>query len=458
MTLTSQLISTCFQRLPGQIDEGALRMARLSLIDSLAVAYAAYGERPIDMLRSLSTEGQTEGESTVIGYGERGRATDVSLVNGMMISLQLFDDNHELMRGHPSGPLLPAVLSVAESRGLTLGEAMRAFVIGYEVECRLGILLNPSHYELGWHATATQGAVASAVASGLLLGLNESQMAYALGIVASLASGIRRNFGTMTMSLHSGMAASQGVRAAKLAALGFSADPNVFENPRGYGAIFSPEWTDAALQADLAKWGKDWMIKVPTFKLYPCGRPNLFGIDAALALRAKEGFRVEDIERIVCDVSYMYPRTVVHSRPVNGLQGKTSLEYCVATTLMNGRPTLADFTDEAVHRPHVRALLDRTEMRVPPELSEDIPAVRKAPFEQPVTVNLHMRDGRHLSEVVHVAKGSPTNPTTEEELNGKFTDCAVPNIGQARALGILATLGNSTLPVRDLMASLIVRR
>ena len=101
MTLTSQLISTCFQRLPGQIDEGALRMARLSLIDSLAVAYAAYGERPIDMLRSLSTEGQTEGESTVIGYGERGRATDVSLVNGMMISLQLFDDNHELMRGHP---------------------------------------------------------------------------------------------------------------------------------------------------------------------------------------------------------------------------------------------------------------------------------------------------------------------------------------------------------------------
>jgi len=458
MTLTEQLVSTCFQRLPGQVNEEAMRMARRCLIDSLAVAYAAYGERPIDMLRSISTEVQTQGESSVIGYGERGRATDVSLVNGMMISFQLFDDNHELMRGHPSGPLLPAVLSIAESRGHTLGEALRAFVIGYEVECRLGILLNPSHYELGWHATATQGVVAAAVAAGLLLGLDERQMAYALGIVSSLASGIRRNFGTMTMSMHSGMAASQGVRAAQLAALGFSADPNVFEHARGYGAIFSPEWSDAALQADLATWGKPWMIQVPTFKLYPCGRPNLFGVDAALALGAQPGFRVEDVERVTCDVSYMYPRTVVHSRPVNGLQGKTSLEYCVATTLIDGRPTLAAFTDEAVHRPHVRALLDRIEMRVPPELSEDVPAVRKAPFEQPVTVTVHMRDGRRLSEVVRVHKGSPTNPASEQDLREKFADCAAPHIGSARAQSILSTLGSDSLPVRDLMASLVVAR
>lgn len=458
MTLTAQFVDTCLHRLPSRIDAEALRMARRCFVDSLAVAYAAYGERPIDMLRSLSTQGQTEGESTVIGYAERGRAADAALVNGMMISLQLFDDNHELMRGHPSGPLLPAVLSLAEVQGITLAEALRAFVIGYEVECRLGMLLNPSHYEQGWHATATQGSVAAAFAGGLILGLDDRQMQYALGIVASLAGGIRRNFGSMMMSMHSGVAASHGVRAAQLAQRGFTADPNVFEHERGFGAIFSREWSDQALQRDLPRWGSPWMIQSPTFKLYPCGRPTLFGVDAALALREKGGFRPEDIVRITCDVSYMYPRTLIHARPVDGFQGKTSLEYCIAATLFDGRPTLETFTDAAVLRPHVRALIERIEVRVPPELSESVPQVRKAPFEQPVTVTVETREGRTFTEVVAYHKGCPTNPATDADLRAKFTDCAAPHVGPARVEEILAALEDDRLGVRDLMNLLAVRR
>ena len=159
------------------------------------------------------------------------------------------------MRGHPSAPLLPAVLAMGEVADISLIEALKAFIVGYEVECRLGQLLNPAHYEFGWHATATQGTMAAAVASGLILRLDATAMAHTLGIAASLASGIRRNFGSMTMSLHSGHAASSGVRAAQLAQQGFTADPMVFDQARGYGQMFSSEWSTEVAEQHLAQWG-----------------------------------------------------------------------------------------------------------------------------------------------------------------------------------------------------------
>jgi 2-methylcitrate dehydratase PrpD len=459
MTVTSTLIETCARRLPRRVGVDAIAVARHCLLDSLAVAYAAYGEPPIDMLRAVAVEGSASDEATSIAYGDRARAADAALVNGMMVSLQLFDDNQEQMRGHPSAPLWPAVLAVAETRNSTLMHALRAFVIGYEVECRLGLVLNPSHYEMGWHATATQGTFAATIASCLLLALDDNATAHALGIAASMASGIRRNFGTMTMSLHSGLAASNGVHAAQLAAQGFTADPHVFDGRMGIGEVFSREWSDDALARNLDSWGEPFMIVDPgaTFKLFPCGRPTLFGVDCALALRRKRDFDASEVHRIVCDVSYMYPRTLIHSRPANGLQAKTSLEYCVATALLNGRPTLTDFTDGAVRRPEIVALIERTEVRVPPELSENIPAVRKHPFAQPVTVTVETQDGHVYSETVHYHKGSPENPATDEDLRQKFIDCARPHIDAGRIAILLQCVQNDDASVRRLMSLLSCR-
>src|SRR3546814_776727 len=157
----------------------------------------------------------------------------------MMVSLLLFDDNHATMRGHPSAPVLPAVLALAEAADLGLEDALTAFVVGYEIECRLGVALNPSHYEIGWHATATQGTMGATVAAALLMGLDTETAARALGIAGSLAGGLRANFGTMTMSLHSGAAASAGVRAARMASLGFSADPDIFGGDLNFCRAFS---------------------------------------------------------------------------------------------------------------------------------------------------------------------------------------------------------------------------
>lgn len=456
MSLTARLLHVCLRELPDAVGDDARAAARRCLVDSLACAYAALGEPPIDALRALHAEGAPSGPSVVIGTGERVRPADAALINGTMVSLQLFDDNQVEMRGHPSAPLWPAVLALGEACDLPLARALDAFVVGYELECRLGPLLNPAHYEHGWHATATQGVLAAAVASAMILGLDEERTAHALGIAASSAGGLRRNFGTMTMSLHSGLAASSGVRAALLAQRGFTADPRILDAPRGYGEVFCAEWSAEALAADLPRWGRPFVIERPgpTFKLYPCGRPTLFGVDAALALRERHGLRAPDVAAAVCDVSYMYPRTVIHSRPVDGLQAKTSLEYCVAATLLDGRPTLATFTDAAVARPELRELLDRVTMRVPPELSEAVPEVRRAPFAQPVTLTVTTRDGRELRETVHHHRGEPDNPASDADLREKFVGCAGRHLGGTAIAAVLDETLRPQATVRSLTARL----
>ena len=450
---TAKLIQSCLHGLPKSITQAELDAASKCLVDSLATALSAYGEEPINLLRSLNIESTAHGSSTVIGYGEKARPSDVALVNGTMISLQLFDDNQAEMRGHPSGPLLPAVLALAELKDLSIEEALQAFVIGYEMECRLGTIINPSHYEIGFHATCTQGTLAAVVASSIILKLSDEQMAHALGIAASLMGGIRRNFGTMTMSMHSGIASSNGVRAAQLAEKGFTGDPEIFDGAMSLGDVFSREWTPELLGNNLDHWGKPFMIVSPgaTFKLYPCGRPPLFAVDCALAIQDRHHIPAENIQKILCDVSFLFPRTLIHTNPTNGLQAKASLQYCIATSLLDGRPTLDSFTDAAVNRKAIKDLIDRIEVRVPPHLSEDVPAVRKAPFEQPVTLEIHTKDGHVYSETVPIHKGSPLNPASDADLRQKFIDCAKLHMSEDRAHQVLAHIANRKNSVRELM-------
>jgi 2-methylcitrate dehydratase PrpD len=264
---------------------------------------------------------------------------------------------------------------------------------------------------------------------------------------------MRRNFGTMTMSLHSGLAACNGVRAAQLAQRGFTADPEIFDGHMGFAEVFSREWSDQLLADNLKRWGEPFFIVSPgaTFKLYPCGRPPLFAVDCVTELQRKHGAKAGDLKKIRCEVSYMYPRTLIHSRPRNGLQGKTSLEYCVAATFLDGRPTLASFTDTAVARPQIAALIDMIEVHVPEHLSEARPEVRKAPFEQPVTVEIETRDGRILRETVAIHKGSPRNPASAADLRQKFVDCAQAHLGAERVAQLLDYVRRDDADVREMM-------
>ena len=453
--VTARLVARCLDKIPALVEETAVEQARRCLVDSLAVAVAARSERSIEMLKSATLPSGRD-EASIIATGERASAEDAALVNATMISVLLYDDNHMPMRGHPSAPVLPVALALGELGQRTLGEVLAAFVAGYEVECRLGVFLNPSHYETGWHATATQGVMGATITAALLLDLDAEQTAMALGIAGSAASGLRANFGSMTMSLHSGQAASAAIRAARLAKHGFTASEDVFGGALSYGRAFSREWDAEAFAASIDSWGAPPMIVSPgpILKVYPCGRPTLPAVDCVMEIQQKHRLPIAEIEKIRCLVSFMYPRTLIHSRPVNGLQGKTSLEYCVAASFIDDGPTLASFTDEAVRRPEVRDLLERIRVEVPPEMSEDVPEVRRAPFDQPVTLVVRTRSGDVHRSTVHEHRGTPADPATDEDIRRKFETCAAGHLSPDQVGEAIGLSRDSRTGVRDLLALL----
>jgi 2-methylcitrate dehydratase PrpD len=441
------------QTLPGRIGAAELANARLCLIDSLAVAMAATHSPDITLLRNTLEIGAAIGPCGLIGLPLWARPDDAALVNGMMVSLLLYDDNHSTMRGHPSGPVMPVVLALSQKLQAPLETALRAFVIGYEMECRLGPIFNPSQYEVGWHATATQGTFGATAAAAVLLGLDARQTAIAFGIAASLLGGARRNFGTMTMSFHSGLAASSGIRAAMLARGGFTADPRIFDNDMCIGELLSREWRPADLEASLAKWGAPFEIvdAGPVFKLFPCGRPVIAPLEAALQIFDTPGFDPAGIAGITAEVSFMFPRTLIHAAPKTGLQSKTSLHYTLAYALLRGRPTIATYTDEAVADPVVEALRQKVQIVVPPHLTEAVEAVRILPFDQPSTIIVDMQDGTRHSATVQWARGMPQNPVDEADLFAKFAGCASRELAE-RLKQTLDAPGCTTEQVMHLLA------
>lgn len=458
--MTREMAELCIERLPGRVGASELANARLCWLDGLACAMAAAPQPEIDILwqgcgftnRTVQTE-----IATVLGARGTAAPESAALVNGMMVSLLLFDDSHSEMRGHPTGPLLPAVLAVGEARGARLQDALAAFVIGYEVECQLGPLFNPSAYEVGWHATATQGTFGATAAAAVLYGLDAEALCRALGIAGSLLGGSRRNFGSMTMSLHSGLAASAGVRAANLARLGFTADAEIFDGEMSVGHLLSREWDPARLAQSLQHWGAPFNIvdSGPVIKLSPSGRPTLMPIEAALAIRAQmqaAAVPVEAIERIVCEVSFMYPRTLIHSAPRTGLQGKTSLQYCVAAALFEGMPGIDTFTDAAVTRPQLVELASRVVAQVPPDMTEDNPAVRALPFDQPMTMTVETTSGQKFSERITAHRGMREKPLTLDDLLGKFEACTRGRGKAERGQQIVDMLHDERARVADLTA------
>src|SRR5262249_45966409 len=147
-----------------------------------------------------------------------------------------FDDTHTAMNGHPSAPVLPALLALAET-GTASGERLLpALVAGVELECRLATALGPRHYAVGFHSTGPLGAFGAAAACAHLLDLDEEQWTHALGLAGTQAAGLKSGFGTMAKPLHAGRAASTGLLAALLACGGFTANPTVIEAPQGFAA------------------------------------------------------------------------------------------------------------------------------------------------------------------------------------------------------------------------------
>jgi 2-methylcitrate dehydratase PrpD len=393
------------------------QIAALAFLDTVGVTLAGVGEDASRIVRDLvAAEGS--GGAAVFGTAVRTNPAHAALANGTAAHALDFDDMCFVSLAHPSAPLVPACIAAAESAGAAGRAALDAYIVGFEIETRLGRVMNPRHYERGWHCTSTLGTIGAAAACSRLLGLDSARAAHALAIAASEASGLKENFGTMVKPLHAGLAARNGVLAALLARGGLKASAQAFDGPQGFLRAFDS--AGAALGGVSADLGSRWDIVDTgiTVKLYPSCAGTHPTLDAVLDLRRRERFTIEDVDRIDVVVDSITPTVLIYERPSTALEAKFSMPFCAAAAVAFGSVGVDTFDASVIADPAVRALMPRVAMRVDPSLDGVGPPLTEA------RVSVSLRDGRLLRQDAHGARGYPERPADAAEMSAKFTACA----------------------------------
>jgi 2-methylcitrate dehydratase PrpD len=349
-------------------------------------------------------------EATVLGRTERLDIMHAALINGIASHTFDFDDTHLKTVIHPSGPVASAVLALAERLPVS-GEAfLHAFILGVEVECRIGNAVYPEHYDVGWHITGTAGVFGAAAATGRLLGLTEQQMVWALGLAATQASGLREMFGTMSKPFHPGNAARNGLLAALLAQRDFTSSDQGIEAKRGFANVLSTRFKPEEITERL---GETWEISLNTFKPFACGIVIHPIIDACIQLRNSPGFDVEAVEAVEAKVHPLVLELTGKKTPTAGLEGKFSVYHSAAVALLHGAAGEAEYSDTCVRDPRVIALRDRVSAEVEAGLHED-----------QARVSIRMRGGARIETFVEHAIGSLERPMSDADLEQKFRELA----------------------------------
>lgn len=450
MSLTAEIarfvVETPFHAIPAE----ARRWATIGLLDTLGVALAGARTSAGEIISAYVLRQGGTPEAGVLGADYRVPAAQAALANGTMAHALDYDDISRTLKGHPSAPLLPVVLALGEREAVSGAECLAAYLIGFEVECKLRLALGPDYSDdLGWHPTAPLATIGAAASAARLLRLDLPRTRIALSLAASQAAGLRANFGTMTKPFHAGNAARAGIVAAELAALGFTAAPDALEARYGFAQAFSGGKPDR--EALRGKLGQPWDIQEPglVVKYYPCCGSTHRALDAVLALIAQHDLRPDDVAEVECQLSFDPPRSLIHDDPHTGLEGKFSMQYCVAAAIVDRVIRLDAFSDAMVERPAVRALMPRVRMRRIPGDEGQPTWVRP---EEHVVIRL--RDGGELRGTVVYPKGAPTVPLTPEELRDKFRHCASQVLGPQEVERAIALVENlAELPdVRPLAA------
>ncbi|MBZ5560700.1 MAG: MmgE/PrpD family protein, partial [Acidobacteriia bacterium] len=361
-------------------------------------------------------------------------AGNAALANGTAAHALDYDDMCFVSLAHPSAPLVAAAWAVADLCGANGRALLDAYVVGFEIEGRLGRAMNPRHYQRGWHCTSTIGTIGAAAAAARLLGLDETRAGHALAIAASEASGLKENFGTMAKPLHAGLAARNAVLAAQLARAGLTASPAAIEGPQGLLAAMDSERPALAPFTD--DLGIRWEILDTgvTVKLYPSCAGTHPPLDALLDLRRAERFTAADVDRVEIGVDAITPTILLYDRPSSGLEGKFSMPFCAAAALVDGRVGIDTFDDGRLRDPKITEVQSRVTMRVDATLDASAPALTQA------RVTVTLKNGRVLSAAANGARGYPERPASDDALAAKFLACATRAMPEPAARNALALL------------------
>ncbi len=410
------------------IPKDVAHLGKRSVLDGIGLALAGAASQTGDIAhRYLAQLGIASDQgSTVIGSELRVPARFAAFANGLAIHADDFDDTQlavakDRVYGlltHPTAPALPPVLALAERDRRSGADLMLAYQVGVEVECKVAEAILPRHYQHGFHSTATCGSIGAAAGAAKLLGLDQQTTRRALSIGATQAGGLRENFGTMTKPFHAGRAAENGVVAAEIAALGFTASDNGLEADRGFfraaGGGYSREMIDGKL-------GAPWTFAFPgvSIKPHPSGSLTHPGMAVMMELIMRHDLKPERVKRVSVGTNHNMPNALIHHQPRNELQAKFSMEFCMAILLLERKGGLEQFTDDVVNRADVQAMIKKVNFGVHPE-------AEAAGFDKMTTIiEVELDDGTVVKGQADFGKGSPANPMTDEELAEKFRQCAM---------------------------------
>lgn len=427
LELAKRINALRYDSLPAE----AVHWAKIGILDTVGVTLAGAREDCARIVDGIAARGAT-GPSLIFGGNRRTAPLEAALVNGTASHALDFDDMTNNLGGHPSAPILPALFALADETGASGRDFMAAYVAGFETECKIAMGVHFYHYTKGWHPTATLGVFGAAAACAKLLKLPDDRIATALSIAASLAAGIKANFGTMVKPLHVGHCTRNGMFAALLARDGFSAGDRVFEHKQGFFNVFNGEGNYDAGKI-LPAWAQPLDIVKPgiAIKQYPCCGSTHSALDAILKLAREHKPAADDIERV--DV-WTHTRRLEHTNrpePKSDLDAKFSVQYCMARALLDRRIAIEHFEGRAYEEPAVRKLLPR--VRAAPYTTTQFPAENHFGAE----VRIALRGGKVLSAKVDQPAGRTSdNPLPAGLLKEKFENCAARVLPRERVAAL----------------------
>lgn len=429
MDVTAKLAKFAFNTKYDALPAQAVKTAKVAIRDCLGVALAGSKEEDAKIAARIAREEQAKEETTVIGNNFKSSALNAALANGTAAHAMDYDHSFTLM-GQPTAPIIPATIALGEALGASGRQIIEAYAVGYEVTAKLVHSLRESTHE-GWHGPSSLGAFGAAASCAKLLDLDVARTQMALGITASLASGVVANFGTMTKPLHVGHGARNGVLAAKLAQAGFTANSTAIEHAVGYYNVH--HGGTAIDESAIDELGRSWALLTDGLRIkpYPCGGLTHQVIDSILEFRAKHNLTADQVESICVDVVKHTFDRIAFRVPQNGIQGKFCMPYLVARALIDGKVNLHAFTEEAVRDAKILAFAEKVQMNLDTALKKADAAGR------PCRVTVKLKNGQTYTREAQHSKGSPEFPMTEDELRGKFTECARETVNEATAQQLL---------------------
>ena len=418
-TLARRLVESRYEDIPGAARHEASR----ALLNWLGCAIGSAGHETVECALAAVRGFSGPAQAAVLGRPERLDILHAALINGISSHVLDFDDTHARAI-HPSAPVLPALLALAEWKGIRGEDLVHAFVLGVEAEERVGLSVFPEHYDAGWHITGTAGVFGAAAAAGILLGLDARQMAWALGIAATQSAGLREMFGSMCKSFHPGRAAQNGLTAALLAGRDFTSSDQAIEAPRGFAHALSTRFDPAVIAEG---WGKRYELMNNMYKPYACGLVVHAAIDGCIQLKREHAIRPDEIAGVALRISPLVLELTGKKTPRTGLEGKFSVYHAVAAALLHDAAGEAQFSQACVNDPDVVAIRERVTATADPAIGRT---------EAHVTIALN--DGRACSTHVAHALGTLARPMSDGDLEAKFRGLTADVLSPAQMEEIIA--------------------